>query len=141
MSEVAGLHPHGHEFERFLYAYVGEDRNGYVVTVLSALARLNLDPWKEASELAALGQEAARTRLGALLLGFRDVPVLAHDHEAVAHELIFLLPEHPSHRASKPAGSSGAAEPRVSAGTILAILMVLMIVAQFLFTGTAGEGE
>lgn len=141
MTEVAGLHPHGHEFERFLHASVGEDRNGYAVTVLSTLARLGLDPWKEAAELAALGQEAARTRLGALLSGFRDVPMLARDHEAVAHELTCLLPGRPSHHASNPAGSSRAAGPRISTGTILAILMVLMIVAQFLFTGTAGEGE
>lgn len=32
MGEPNALNPHPAEFERFLYASVGEDRNGYVVT-------------------------------------------------------------------------------------------------------------
>jgi len=53
------LNPHIPEFDRFLYASVGEDRNGYVVRVLSTLARLGLDPSKETAELVALGRDAA----------------------------------------------------------------------------------
>ncbi len=44
MADPNVLNPHPPEFERFLHASVGEDRNGYFVTVLSALARLGLDP-------------------------------------------------------------------------------------------------
>jgi hypothetical protein len=82
----------GSEFEPFLYAPVGEDRNGQIVTVLSTLARLGLDPWKEAAALAALGRDAASSRLGLLLSGFRDVPALGRDHLSVARELAGLLP-------------------------------------------------
>jgi hypothetical protein len=77
MAKPNVLNPHPPEFERFLYASVGEDRNGYVVTVLSALARLGLDPWTETAELVTLGRDAAQTRLGTLLARFRDVPTLA----------------------------------------------------------------
>ncbi len=82
----------GSEFEPFLYAPVGEDRNGQIVTVLSTLARLGLDPWKEAAALAALGGDAAGSRLALLLSGFRDVPALGRDHRTVARELADLLP-------------------------------------------------
>jgi hypothetical protein len=34
------------------------------VTVLSTLARLGLDPWKETAELVALGRDAARSAVG-----------------------------------------------------------------------------
>ena len=38
----------GCEFDRFLYASVGDDNNGMPLTVLSALARMDVDPWEEA---------------------------------------------------------------------------------------------
>jgi hypothetical protein len=129
------------EFERFLYASVGEDRNGYVVTVLSTLARLGLDPWKEAAELAALGREAAQTRLERLLSGFRDVPELANDHGAVAQELTLLLPEHQSLRGSKLGGSVLAPGLPGSRRSTLAILVILLILAQVLFVGVLLPGE
>ena len=87
MADPNVLNPHPPEFDRFLYASVGEDRNGYVVTVLSTLARLGLDPWKETAELVALGRDAARSRLGTLLARFRDVPTLESDHGRVARGL------------------------------------------------------
>ena len=46
-------------FGPFLYAFVGEDKAGIELTVLSALARLGLDPWKEAAGLADLPRAAA----------------------------------------------------------------------------------
>ena len=47
------------EFNAFLFASVGEDKSGVDLTVLSALARLGLDPWNEASRLADLPRAAA----------------------------------------------------------------------------------
>ena len=43
----------GSEFDDFLHARIVEDGNGLPLTVLSALARLNMDPWDEAARLAA----------------------------------------------------------------------------------------
>ena len=92
MTGVDVLHPHGNGFDPFLQAAVGEDRNGQVVTVLSMLARLGLDPWSEASDLASLSRAAAGARLDKLLSGFRDVPALGLDHGAIARSLTDLLP-------------------------------------------------
>ena len=60
MADLNVLNPHPPEFDRFLHATVGEDRNGYAVTVLSTLARLGLDPWNETAELVTLGHDGAR---------------------------------------------------------------------------------
>jgi len=100
-EEIFGPPP---EFERFLLASVGKDRNGSAVTVLSALARLGLDPWDEASELAMMGREAACVRLALSLAKFRDVPALGPDHASVARDLTLLLPECPSPTSTSAAG-------------------------------------
>ena len=57
----------GPEFDQFLGASIGEDRNGTGLSVLSALARLDVDPWKEATSLARMPREAAAVRLSELI--------------------------------------------------------------------------
>jgi hypothetical protein len=42
----------GSEFDDFLFPPIGEDRNDTPVSVLLALARLDMDPWQEAAESA-----------------------------------------------------------------------------------------
>jgi len=139
MAEPNVLNPHPPEFERFLYASVGEDRNGSIVTVLSTLARLNLDPWQEARELASLGREAAGARLSALLSRVRDVPALEQDDGMVAQELTGLLPDHAT---QATAGStSGAKGWTMSTGLIWTLMAVLFFATQLLFTGSSGSGE
>jgi hypothetical protein len=60
----------GTKFDEFLYAPIGEENNGMLLSVLSALARLDVDPWDEASRLARLPRSAAiqflTTLIGAL---------------------------------------------------------------------------
>ncbi len=74
MTGTSLLNPHPPDFERFLYATVGQDRNGYAVTVLSTLARLGLDPWNETAELVALGREAAARASGFCFRGSLTFP-------------------------------------------------------------------
>ncbi|MGE5766325.1 MAG: hypothetical protein ACM35H_04005 [Bacteroidota bacterium] len=66
-----GLRPEyslGHsEFNDFLFASIGEEGSGPQLTVLSALARLGMDPWQEAARLAALPKEAATAALTATI--------------------------------------------------------------------------
>src|SRR5581483_6870390 len=50
-------------FDRFLFASVCEDRNGLPLSVLSALVRINCDPWKEAARLAAMPKAKAEISL------------------------------------------------------------------------------
>ena len=139
MARTNVLNPNPPEFEHFLYASVGEDRQGSTVTVLSALARLNLDPWTEAADLAALGREAAGTRFGLLLSRVRDVPALGQDHGSVGRELTRLLPAGAARLGSTgPAAKIGIT---ISPGVFWAILAVLFLAAQMLFGGLSGMGE
>ena len=138
MASTSLHHPSGNRFDRFLYATVGEDRNGYVVTVLSTLARLGLDPWKEASELGALSPDVARSRIGTLLSGFRDVPALGLEHGAVAARLALLLPERLSHRVSKAARPAISRRSPISIGWIFVVFLVGLVLARFYFLAHSG---
>ena len=129
------------EFDRFLHASVGEDRNGYAVTVLSTLARLGLDPWKETAELVTLGRDGARARLGSLLAQFRDVPALASDHGRVARDLSQLLPDRPPLQTLKQATCTVAnGSPRTS-GTVWAVLAIVFLMLQMFIIGGLGTSE
>jgi hypothetical protein len=54
------------KFDNFLYAVVREV-DGVPLTVLSALARNDLDPWDAAEELTRLSRNTAAVRLGEML--------------------------------------------------------------------------
>lgn len=82
----------GREFDGFLFAPIGEDANGMVLSVLSVLARLNIDPWREASKIAALPREAAIGHLAALLRKTTDASCGQRDPMAMARRLVLLLP-------------------------------------------------
>ena len=55
------------DFDAFLFAPIGEDTNGMPLTLLSVLARLGIDPWEEAADLAHLPLEPALQRLSSRL--------------------------------------------------------------------------
>lgn len=82
----------GSEFNAFLFAPIGEDSNGMLVSVLSGLARSDMDPWQEAEKLARLPGETATQRLAALIGALPDRVVLYPDSRAIAVRLIALLP-------------------------------------------------
>lgn len=91
----------GPEFDAFLFASICEDRNGLTLRVVSLFGRLNLDPWQEASTLAALPAEAAVQKLASLLAAL-PAPLLDPPHlTRVATHLVALLP----HRAPPTARS------------------------------------
>ncbi|MBW0159380.1 hypothetical protein [Sedimentimonas flavescens] len=137
---VAGiLNSHDPALERFLYASVGEDRNGSSVTVLSALARLDLDPWDVAAELASSGRRAAVSRLGKLLSRSIDVPALATENGEVARSLAALLPgAAPAATSFSDALHKGVA---FSPGAVLSVTLVILILIQILFSGTWETAE
>lgn len=62
----------GHpEFDAFLSAPVGEGADGVELSVMSALARIGLDPWSEAARLSDLPRDAA---VEALVLTLGKLP-------------------------------------------------------------------
>jgi hypothetical protein len=86
------------QFEAFLYAAIDEDRDDVPLSVLSALARVDVDPWAEAERLAALPKCNAARRLAALLASLPDASITHRDSYALAARLVELLPSHGSIR-------------------------------------------
>lgn len=130
-------------FDGFLFAPVGDDRNGMRVSVLSALARLGVDPWQEAKQLAGLPAESARQRLDTLIAALPGIPSLALDHRAIASRLIALLPRQASFgsRAGTPiAGDDTVALKRtLSFVAIIAYLLVSQTLAHMQDPSTQGD--
>ena len=83
----------GAEFDKFLYAPIREDRNGTPLSVLSALARSDVDPWQEAASLARMPRETAATRLTALIVALPDELSKDIPAKTIAAGLVALLPK------------------------------------------------
>ena len=102
-----------------------------MLSVLSTLARRDLDPWTEAADLATLPVDAAARRLASLIAG---LPGTAGGLEAGgAKRLILLLPKHASSTAFvKPTTLDDALGTTKGSLVIWMILMSLITGAQFL---------
>ena len=84
----------GPEFDAFLFASVDREGNGGSLSVLSALARSDVDPWREAAELAQMPREAANQRLTSLIAALPGTALLAP--ATIAERLVKLLPRRDS---------------------------------------------
>ena len=82
----------GSEFDPFLSSPLWLDRNEFPLSVMSALARLDLDPWQEAAALAALSKAAAVTRLSSLLRPLPGAPSTNPDRDGLCQRALGLLP-------------------------------------------------
>lgn len=92
MTQTSSVSHPGPEFEAFLFAPVDEDGHGMLLSVISALARLNVDPWREAANLAGLPVEKATQRLTSLIAALPDGPSAPRDSGTIAARLVALLP-------------------------------------------------
>ncbi|MCW6511764.1 hypothetical protein [Lichenifustis flavocetrariae] len=119
----------GPEFGPFLYAPIGHEENGMTLSLLSTLARRNLDPWQEAAELAALPVEVATNRLAAVISGMPGVAQRL-DAGMTAHRLMKLLPQLTSSTASRSATVHDAVGLTTSWLVIWAITMGLIMGVQ-----------
>jgi hypothetical protein len=79
------------QFTRFLYASIGECIDEMPSSVLSALARQDLDPWEEAAHLAQLPRESAILRLTPMISSVSTEPS-AGPAPIRAAQLLDLLP-------------------------------------------------
>lgn len=138
MTKMDVLRQPATPLDRFLYASVGDDRNGNPVTVLSTFARLGLDPWVEASDLSRLTKEKARLRLGGRLARFRDVA--ASGSGATVQRLLDLLPPPASERAHGGV-TFGSTVTSLGFGPILTIVSVLFLLLQAVFGNSGGSGN
>ena len=82
----------------FLFADVGVERSGMTLTVLSALARLDLDPWDEAGRLSRLSRAQAADNFAGRLAMLPAMPGWPQETKAettagTAARLVALLPQ------------------------------------------------
>ena len=117
----------GPEFNDFLYAPVGVEKNGMQLSVLSALARQNVDPWQEAAELTGLPEKTAIQRLMSLIPALSNVSEINTDRDTVAVRLVALLPHHASSRTPPHKTLSGADAIKGFSGVILYAVFVLFM--------------
>jgi hypothetical protein len=118
----------GSEFNDFLFAPIGEDRTGMLLTVLSALARRDLDPWKAAAELAGLPEETAIQRLVSLISTLPRGLSPRTDPRTIAAGAVALLPcraDLDVARREMLFGTGAAANPGVFAALVIFIGITL----------------
>jgi hypothetical protein len=83
------------EMDPFLFASVGEEIEGIPLSVLSALARLGLDPRNEAARLSRLTSKAATSQLARMFAQLPDRPWTSPEIRRIASRLVELLPAAP----------------------------------------------
>jgi hypothetical protein len=66
-----------------------------VVSVLSAFARMDFDPWQQAADFAQLPKAVARTRLATMIATLPGMLLSPLEPETIAARLIDLLPVSP----------------------------------------------
>ena len=134
MTSAVSMFGHRSEFDPFLYAQVVEERNGMFLSVLSALAQLDMDPWQEAAALTKMPAQDATIRLTSLL---SSLPTGAGSllTPSAIHRLIALLPKQPP-----PAQRSRETSVTVTASYWMAALYFLMAFA-LMFTEQFAENR
>ncbi len=130
MTHSVSVSQLGSEFDDFLFAPVGEDRNGMLLSVLSALARSDVDPWQEAAKLAGLPGKTATQRLASLIAALPGGPSPHPDAATIAARLIALLP--------RPASSNISSHKALPAARVVthprAILYMYVIFVGFMLS-------
>jgi len=119
-------------FDPFLFAAIGEAPNGMLLSVQSAIARLDLDPWREAASLSSMPPPAATERLTWLLSSLPSSQLKTPATATVAR-LVGLLPRAARVPSWTPAAAS-LSKAKVSWPAALCVILVLVVigVAQFI---------
>jgi hypothetical protein len=113
------------EFDDFLFAPVGEERNEMLLSVLSALSRLGIDPREEAARLARLPREVAAQSLAAMIGKLPRRRWSPSDSTTIAARLVKLLPSQNDSEASSVTADPGILQMIRSLGVMWMILAVV----------------
>jgi hypothetical protein len=93
-------------YDHFLFAPICEEANGMQLSVLSALARIDVDPWEEATRLAAMPKAIAERTLVSILNRVLGKSWNPSETEVVAARLVQLLPQRGEGVTIPPAASA-----------------------------------
>lgn len=99
-----------HAFHSFLLAPTGENDKGMQVSVLSVLARQDVDPWLEAASLSRLPQNKATELLASFISSALNDETQEPERTLRAAALIALLP-HAAQAASGPVKIASGIRP------------------------------
>jgi hypothetical protein len=83
MTPAGSMFGRKSEFDPFLGAPVGHEKNGMLISVVSALARLDMDPWREAAALTELPKKDAALRLTSLISSLPSDATVLLTHSTV----------------------------------------------------------
>lgn len=131
MTRSVAVSQLGSEFDDFLFAPIGDDGNGMQLSVLSALARLNIDPWLEAATLARLPKAIAAEKLGSLIAQLPGGLLAYADLGAITARLIARLPGRISSRIPNPPMSLGMGA-EIGPRPVIRVVFINVIVVTFL---------
>jgi hypothetical protein len=82
------------DLDGFLFATVGDEIDEIPLSVISALTRLDLDPWQEAGRLSSLSNREAVEQLARLIAELPGLFRPLDEAREIAGRLIQLLPRH-----------------------------------------------
>ena len=105
------------------------------LSVVSLLARCDVDPWLEAASLAAMPADAAARRLDSLIRALPDQPLTLPDSRTIATRLIALLPRwtDPNTRPPETQARATAADAEAVALRRRSIVTAMILVLSVLF--------
>ena len=117
------------EFNDFLYAPIGEEGNDAPLTVLSALARLGIDPWQESARLAQLSRNLATQSLTSMIAKLPNGRWAQSDAGAIAARLVALLPAKGASISSARRPAHG--QPLASSRTVMFLIAAALGAVMF----------
>ena len=128
-------------YNDFLFAPICDEPGGGRLSVLSALARMNVDPWDEAARLTALPTADARKTLVSTLNLLPDKRQRPAETEILAARLVALLPKRDEAKVAKAAIMEGHAQRAIFwlVWLFFAILMSFLSPHQPAPTVSAGD--
>ena len=122
------------DLNNFLFADVGMEANGTMLSVVSMFARLGSDPWSEAGRLADLPKPEATDSLAHAIADMPTSPWPFPDAAVIAARLTRLLPARPALRVHAAAIFNIRWQPR--ARTAIAAACIALAIGYAVFAMT-----
>jgi hypothetical protein len=118
------------EFDEFLCASIVEEKNGMALSVMSAFARRNVDPWQETARLSQLPRDVATRELCAMIAELLPGSLSRGSPRAITERLMAPLPRYAGSAASPhktpPRRVALSRRETVRSAVVLLFLLVVM---------------
>jgi hypothetical protein len=129
MTMRAGFNMHHSDLQEFLFAPIWNEKNGTPLSILSALARLGMDPWGEAARLADMPRAGAASALAAILAKLPRSEAEVPDYARISQHLVQFLPEGGSKPSDGKLGNGAGNGSMRAAGSIISFQNIGLILA------------